>query len=125
VCKRYAVTNNGRANAALSRPSFRGAQSANLRCAVHIGESRGSGSSPSDHPGTTDKKLKGSVIVADGVRKDEEFSGTKEVEERHRINEANLDGWMREHVEGYRGALKVLQFKGGQSNPTYKIETPD
>ena len=62
--------------------------------------------------------------MADGVRKDEEFSGTKEVEERHRINEANLDGWMREHVEGYRGPLKVLQFKGGQSNPTYKIETP-
>ena len=41
--------------------------------------------------------------MADGVRKDEEFSGTKEVEERHRINEASLDGWMREHVEGYRG----------------------
>src|SRR4026207_392079 len=71
-----------------------------------------------------DKKLEGSVIVADGVRKDEEFSGTKEVEERHRINEANLDGWMREHVEDYKGPLKVLQFKGGQSNPTYKIETP-
>src|ERR1043165_318648 len=67
---------------------------------------------------------RGSVSVADGVRKDEEFSGTKEVEERHRINEANLDGWMREHVEGYQGPLKVLQFKGGQSNPTYKIETP-
>ena len=62
--------------------------------------------------------------MADGVRKDEEFSGTKEVEERHRINEANLDGWMREHVEGYQGPLTVLQFKGGQSNPTYKLETP-
>ena len=62
--------------------------------------------------------------MADGVRKDEEFSGTKEVEERHRINEANLDGWMREHVEGYRGPLKVGQFKGGQSNPTYLLDTP-
>ena len=62
--------------------------------------------------------------MADGVRKDEEFSGTKEVEERHRINEASLDAWMREHVEGFKGPLKVLQFKGGQSNPTYKIETP-
>ena len=62
--------------------------------------------------------------MADGVRKDEEFSGTKEVEERHRINEASLDGWMREHVEGYQGPLTVLQFKGGQSNPTYKLETP-
>jgi len=62
--------------------------------------------------------------VADGVRKDEEFSGTREVEERHRVNEANLDAWMKENVEGYQGPLKVLQFKGGQSNPTYKIETP-
>ena len=63
--------------------------------------------------------------MADGVRKDEEFSGTKEVEERHRINEASLDGWMREHVEGYQGPLSVLQFKGGQSNPTYKLLTPE
>ena len=38
--------------------------------------------------------------MADGVRKDEEFSGTKEVEERHRVDEAHLDSWMKEHVEG-------------------------
>jgi aminoglycoside phosphotransferase (APT) family kinase protein len=62
--------------------------------------------------------------VADGVRKDEEFSGTREVEERHRINEASLDQWMKEHVQDYQGPLQVLQFKGGQSNPTYKLETP-
>ena len=62
--------------------------------------------------------------MADGVRKDEEFSGTKEVEERHRIDEARLDIWMRENVEGYAGPLTVLQFKGGQSNPTYRLDTP-
>jgi aminoglycoside phosphotransferase (APT) family kinase protein len=62
--------------------------------------------------------------VADGVKKDEEFSGTKPVEERHRIDEISLDGWMRGHVEGYRGPLTVLQFKGGQSNPTYRLDTP-
>ena len=56
--------------------------------------------------------------MADGVRKDEEFSGTKPVEERHRIDELRLDGWMRDNVEGYQGPLTVLQFKGGQSNPT-------
>src|SRR4029077_10320857 len=70
------------------------------------------------------KKSQGSVIVADGVRKDEEFSGTREVEERHRIDEKRLDGWMRENVEGYQGPLTVLQFKGGQSNPTYRLDTP-
>ena len=62
--------------------------------------------------------------MADGVRKDEEFSGTRPVEERHRIDEMRLDGWMREHVEGYAGPLTVLQFKGGQSNPTYRLDTP-
>src|SRR5258705_2536270 len=69
-------------------------------------------------------KPKGSVTVADGVRKDEEFSGTREVEEPHRINEANLDKWMRDNVEGFQGPLTVLQFKGGQSNPTYQLNTP-
>ena len=58
--------------------------------------------------------------MADGVRKDEEFSGTRPVEERHRIDELRLDGWLGENIEGYQGPLTVLQFKGGQSNPTYR-----
>jgi len=62
--------------------------------------------------------------LAEGVRTDEEFSGTRPVEERHRIDEVRLDGWMRDHVEGYQGPLTVQQFKGGQSNPTYKLDTP-
>jgi aminoglycoside phosphotransferase (APT) family kinase protein len=53
------------------------------------------------------------------------FSGTKPVEERHRFDEARLDEWMRANVEGYRGPLAVSQFKGGQSNPTYRLDTPD
>jgi aminoglycoside phosphotransferase (APT) family kinase protein len=63
--------------------------------------------------------------VADGVRRDEEFSGTKPVEERHRFDELRLDKWMRENVDGYSGPLVVLQFKGGQSNPTYRLDTPN
>ncbi|XUM20477.1 phosphotransferase family protein [Bradyrhizobium oligotrophicum S58] len=62
--------------------------------------------------------------MADGVKKDEEFSGTKPVEERHRFDEGKLAAWMAEHVEGYQGPLTVLQFKGGQSNPTYRLNTP-
>lgn len=53
------------------------------------------------------------------------FSGTKPVEERHRFDEARLDEWMRANVENYRGPLTVSQFKGGQSNPTYRLDTPD
>lgn len=33
-----------------------------------------------------------------------------------------LEGWMRENVKGFEGPCEVFQFKGGQSNPTYKIE---
>jgi len=62
--------------------------------------------------------------LAEGVRTDEEFSGTRPVEERHRIDEVRLDGWMRVHVADYQGPLTVQQFKGGQSNPTYKLDTP-
>ena len=35
--------------------------------------------------------------MPEGVRRDEEFSGTRPVEERHRIDEANLDRWLRGH----------------------------
>ena len=52
------------------------------------------------------------------------FSGTKPVEERHRFDEARLEQWMKQNVEGYAGPLTVLQFKGGQSNPTYRLNTP-
>ena len=44
---------------------------------------------------------------------------TGPVREAHRFDEARLDAWMAEHVDGYTGSLQVCQFKGGQSNPTY------
>ncbi|MEO0816498.1 MAG: phosphotransferase family protein [Pseudomonadota bacterium] len=52
------------------------------------------------------------------------FTGTQDVAESHRFNEDNLAAWMTEYVEGYEGPLTVRQFKGGQSNPTYKLITP-
>lgn len=50
-------------------------------------------------------------------------TGTREVAERLRFDEAALTGWMADHVEGFAGPLSVSQFKGGQSNPTYRIDT--
>lgn len=41
------------------------------------------------------------------------------VRQAHNIDETNLDAWMAKEVEDYRGDLRVLQFEGGQSNPTY------
>ena len=50
-------------------------------------------------------------------------TGTREIAERLRFDEAALAGWMQEHVEGFRGPLTVSQFKGGQSNPTYRLDS--
>ena len=51
-------------------------------------------------------------------------SGTKDVAESHRFDEARLAAWMEANVAGYQGPLEVRQFKGGQSNPTYQLITP-
>ncbi|WP_448661617.1 phosphotransferase [Sphingomonas sp. CJ20] len=51
-------------------------------------------------------------------------SGTTAVRAAHRFDEAALARWMEAHVEGYAGPLTVEQFRGGQSNPTYKLITP-
>ena len=52
------------------------------------------------------------------------FSGTREVDPRYALNEAALDAWMGDAVDGYAGPLTIRQFKGGQSNPTYELTTP-
>jgi aminoglycoside phosphotransferase (APT) family kinase protein len=53
-----------------------------------------------------------------------QFTGTSEVQARHRFDEGALDAWLRRHVDGYAGPLQVRQFKGGQSNPTFLLATP-
>lgn len=40
------------------------------------------------------------------------------------FDEALLDKWLKDNVEDYVGPLSVRQFKGGQSNPTFLLETP-
>lgn len=51
-------------------------------------------------------------------------TGTREVSERLRFDVAGLERWMAGHVENFTGPLTVTQFKGGQSNPTYRLDTP-
>jgi aminoglycoside phosphotransferase (APT) family kinase protein len=55
----------------------------------------------------------------------QEFAGTTEVREKHRFDEAKLEAYLREHVAGYQGPLQVVQFKGGQSNPTFGLIAGD
>lgn len=51
--------------------------------------------------------------------------GTGPVRDAHRFDERALASWMADNVEGFAGPLVVEQFNGGQSNPTYKLITPD
>jgi aminoglycoside phosphotransferase (APT) family kinase protein len=51
-------------------------------------------------------------------------TGTDVVPEAQRFDEASLERWLKDHVEGYGGPLEVRKFKGGQSNPTYQLITP-
>src|SRR4028119_1231906 len=52
-------------------------------------------------------------------------SGTIEVRNAHRFEPARLEEWMQREVEGYSGPLGVELFRGGQSNPTYKLLTSE
>ncbi|MGK0491937.1 phosphotransferase [Sphingomonas echinoides] len=42
---------------------------------------------------------------------------------RTRFDTAALERWMASHIAGFAGPLRVDQFNGGQSNPTYRLIT--
>ena len=52
------------------------------------------------------------------------FTGTKAVADSHAFDAAALQTHLLQHLPGFAGPLAVEQFKGGQSNPTYKLLTP-
>jgi aminoglycoside phosphotransferase (APT) family kinase protein len=54
----------------------------------------------------------------------EQFIGTRPVAASHAFDVAALDAYLSQHLPGFAGPLQVEQFKGGQSNPTYKLLTP-
>ena len=51
------------------------------------------------------------------------FSGTKEVDERLAFDVSSLTEYLRVHLDGIDADITVKQFKGGQSNPTYLVES--
>jgi aminoglycoside phosphotransferase (APT) family kinase protein len=59
-----------------------------------------------------------------GTDRQSTFSGTKEVSERLRFDVGRLETYLQERVKGFGGPVRLSQFKGGQSNPTYLVETP-
>ena len=52
------------------------------------------------------------------------FGGTKDVAGALAIDAARLETLLASRLPDFKGPLRVWQFKGGQSNPTYLLETP-
>ncbi|RKJ94219.1 phosphotransferase [Alicycliphilus denitrificans] len=52
------------------------------------------------------------------------FIGTRPVSEQHAFDTGALGAWLSRHLADFAGPLTVEMFKGGQSNPTYKLITP-
>ena len=52
------------------------------------------------------------------------FTGTRAVSDQHAVDLVALCAWLQTQVPGFEGPLQVEMFKGGQSNPTYKLITP-
>jgi aminoglycoside phosphotransferase (APT) family kinase protein len=51
----------------------------------------------------------------------EDFMGTRPVSDRQKFDVGAMQEYMRQNVEGFSGDLTIEQFKGGQSNPTFKL----
>ncbi|MFM5923037.1 MAG: phosphotransferase family protein [Novosphingobium sp.] len=60
--------------------------------------------------------------MSEAMNAEEAFVGTVEPEGADKLDEGKLAAWMAANVEGFQGPLHLTKFKGGQSNPTYKIE---
>ncbi len=52
------------------------------------------------------------------------FDGTTAVREGFEVDRQALLAYMEGEVHDFAGPLRIEQFKGGQSNPTYKLVTP-
>jgi aminoglycoside phosphotransferase (APT) family kinase protein len=52
------------------------------------------------------------------------YTGTKPVSAQQAFDSGALEAWLCANLPGFEGPLSVEQFKGGQSNPTFKLVTP-
>ena len=59
-----------------------------------------------------------------GIDRQQVFSGTKQAAGALVLDAARLETYLVREVAGFAGPLTIKQFKGGQSNPTYLLETP-
>src|ERR1700741_3214615 len=52
------------------------------------------------------------------------FIGTRAVSQQHAFDIESIAAWLEKNLDGFKGPLTGEMFKGGQSNPTYKLVTP-
>jgi aminoglycoside phosphotransferase (APT) family kinase protein len=55
---------------------------------------------------------------------EQQYTGTRPVPAAHAFDVPALQAWLERNLDGFAGPLTVEAFKGGQSNPTYKLNTP-
>ena len=58
------------------------------------------------------------------TKRQEQFSGSGEVRRGHEFDVHRLQAYLQAQIANFRGPLTVRQFKGGQSNPTYLLQSP-
>src|SRR6267142_2871828 len=66
----------------------------------------------------------GGTRAMPSIDRQDTFSGTKDVASTLAIDAARLEAFLASRLPDFKGPLGVRQFKGGQSNPTYLLETP-
>jgi len=44
---------------------------------------------------------------------------------KHHIDMIALSSWLIQNLKGFKGPAKIDKYSGGQSNPTYRLSTPD
>jgi aminoglycoside phosphotransferase (APT) family kinase protein len=51
-------------------------------------------------------------------------AGLRQTPAQHSFDTLRLNAWMQTHIAGFSGPIEVQQFAGGQSNPTYLVQSP-
>ena len=54
----------------------------------------------------------------------DQFTGTREATGSQALNVQALSQWLSDNLPGFEGPVELALFKGGQSNPTYRLTTP-
>ena len=50
-------------------------------------------------------------------------AGLRPPPDQHAFDTARLAAWMQAHIDGFAGPIEVSQFAGGQSNPTFLVQS--